>query len=143
MRKQLRAIVSSFKPFRARTSFGSLLRVEDERRSLVIEKRENPRAALLSVRGYVRLAIPEPQVLRIIGAESKANHTDELSSQQIDKSSGKRGPSERSRNDFASSGRRHEHHLFCRAQARRSLATYVWPASETPLSRRAIRSTTR
>jgi prevent-host-death family protein len=71
---------------RARTNFGNLLRrVEDERRSLVIEKRGTPRAVLLSVRDYVRLAAPEPEVLRIIGQESEAKGTDKLSSQQIDK----------------------------------------------------------
>jgi prevent-host-death family protein len=71
---------------RARTNFGDLLRrVEDERRSLVIEKRGTPRAVLLSIRDYVRLAAPEPEVLRIIGEESKAKGTDNLSSQQIDR----------------------------------------------------------
>ena|ERR1700731_3583879 len=71
---------------RARTNFGSLLRqVEDERRSLVIEKRGTPRAVLLSIRDYVRLAAPEPEVLQIIGQESKAKGTDNLSSQEIDR----------------------------------------------------------
>src|ERR1700704_1253311 len=71
---------------RARTSFGRLLQqVEDERRSLVIEKRGVPRAVLLSIRDYVRLAAPEPDVLRVLGKESKAKGTDKLSSQQIDK----------------------------------------------------------
>ena len=70
----------------ARTNFGKLLRrVEDERRSLVIEKRGTPRAVLLSLRDYVRLAAPEPEVLRIIGEESEAKGTDKLSSQQIDR----------------------------------------------------------
>ena len=71
---------------RARTNFGNLLRrVEAERRSLIIEKRGTPRAVLLSIRDYVRLAAPEPEVLRIIGEESKAKGTDSLSSQQIDR----------------------------------------------------------
>lgn len=71
---------------RARTHFGNLLRrVEDERRSLVIEKRGIPRAVLMSIHAYVRLAAPEPEVLRIIGQESKAKGTDKLSSKQIDK----------------------------------------------------------
>ena len=48
---------------RARTSFGQLLRrVEDERRSVVIEKRGTAKAVLLSIRDYVRLATPEPDV---------------------------------------------------------------------------------
>lgn len=71
---------------RARTNFGHLLRrVEDERRSLVIEKRGTPRAVLMSIRDYIRLAAPEPEVLRIIGEESEAQGTDKLSGQKIDK----------------------------------------------------------
>ena len=69
----------------ARANFGKLLRrVEDEGRSLVIEKRGSPRAVLLSIRDYVRLAVPEPEVLRIIGKESKQKGTDKLNSRQID-----------------------------------------------------------
>lgn len=69
----------------ARASFGKLLRrVEGERRSLVIEKRGTPRAVLLSIRDYVRLSAPEPDVLRIIGEESKRKGTDTLTSGQID-----------------------------------------------------------
>src|SRR5580704_919127 len=68
-----------------RTGFGKLLRrVEDEHRSLVIEKRGTPKAVLLSIRDYVRLAAPEPEVLRVIGEESKGNGTDKLTSRQID-----------------------------------------------------------
>jgi len=69
----------------ARTGFGKLLRrVEDERRSVVIEKRGTPRAVLLSIRDYVRLAAPEPEVLRIIGEESRRKGTDKLTSREID-----------------------------------------------------------
>src|SRR5713101_4764431 len=71
---------------RARANFGKLLRrVEDERRSLVIEKRGTPRAILLSIRDYVRLAAPEPEILRIIGEESKRKGTNALTSQEIDR----------------------------------------------------------
>ncbi|MGH9511361.1 MAG: type II toxin-antitoxin system Phd/YefM family antitoxin [Terriglobales bacterium] len=46
----------------ARANFCKLLRrVEDEGRSLVIEKRSSLRAALLSIRDYVRLPVPEPK----------------------------------------------------------------------------------
>jgi len=45
--------------------------VEDESRSLVIEKRGTPKAVLLSIRDYVKLAAPEPEVLRVLGEESK------------------------------------------------------------------------
>ena len=70
---------------RARTNFGKLLqRIEDQRGSLVIEKRGVPRAILLSIRDYVRLAAPEPEVLTIIGEESKAKGMDALTSRQIE-----------------------------------------------------------
>ncbi len=70
----------------ARTNFGKLLRrVEDEGRSLIIEKRGSPRAVLLSIRDYVRLSAPEPEVLRVLGQESKRKGTDRLRSRQIDR----------------------------------------------------------
>jgi prevent-host-death family protein len=70
----------------ARANFGKLLqRVEEEGRSLVIEKRGSPRAVLLSLRDYVRLAVPEPEVLRIIGEESRSKKTNKLSASQIDR----------------------------------------------------------
>lgn len=69
----------------ARTNFGKLLRrVEDEHRSLVIEKRGAPRAILLSLRDYVRLAAPEPEILKIIGEESRKKGTSRLSMKEID-----------------------------------------------------------
>lgn len=70
----------------ARSGFGKLLRwVEDERRSLVIEKRGTPTAVLLSIRDYVRLTAPEPEVLRVVGEESKRKGTNKLSSGRIDR----------------------------------------------------------
>jgi prevent-host-death family protein len=70
----------------ARTGFDELLRrVEDEHCSLVIEKRGTPKAVLLSIRDYVRLAAPEPEVLRVIGEESRRKGTDKLTSRQIAK----------------------------------------------------------
>jgi prevent-host-death family protein len=69
----------------ARTHFGSLLRqVEEDRGSLVIEKRCTPRAVLLSIRDYVRLAAPEPEILKALDEESRQNRTDNLSSREID-----------------------------------------------------------
>jgi prevent-host-death family protein len=68
----------------ARSHFGRLLdRVESEGKSLVIEKRGRPRAVLMSLRDYVRLAVPEPEVLQAIGAESRRKGTSNLSSRQI------------------------------------------------------------
>jgi prevent-host-death family protein len=70
---------------RARANFGRILdQAESEGKSLVIEKRGIPRAVLLSIRDYVKLAAPEPEVLRIVGEESQRNGTDKLTSRQID-----------------------------------------------------------
>jgi prevent-host-death family protein len=70
---------------RARANFGKLLRrVEDERRSLVIEKRGTPKAVLLSIRDYVKLAAPEPEVLRVIGEESERKEMSTLTARQIE-----------------------------------------------------------
>ena len=69
----------------ARSNFGQLLeRVDGEQRSLVIEKRGTPKAVLLSIRDYVKLAAPEPEILRIIGEASERNGTDRMSARQID-----------------------------------------------------------
>jgi prevent-host-death family protein len=68
-----------------RTNLGKILRrVDSERRSVVIERRGSPAAVLLSLPDYVRLAAPEPEVLRAIGQEAKNNRTSALTSRQID-----------------------------------------------------------
>lgn len=70
---------------RARTHFGNLLRqVEENHGSLVIEKRGTPRAVLVSIRDYVRLAAPEPEILKALGEEFRQNRTDTLTSREID-----------------------------------------------------------
>jgi prevent-host-death family protein len=82
----------------ARANFGKLLRrVDDERRSLVIERRGTPKAVLLSIRDYVRLASPEPEVLRAIGLESERNGTSALTSRKIDQIIKASRPSKRKR----------------------------------------------
>ena len=69
---------------RARANFGKLLRcVDDERRSLVIAKRGTPKAVLLSIRDYLRLAAPEPEVLKLIGEQSERNGASTLTSRRI------------------------------------------------------------
>jgi prevent-host-death family protein len=69
-----------------RANLGKLLkRVDTERRSLVIEKRGAPKSILLSLRDYVKLSAPEPEVLRIIGEESERKRTRTLTGAQIDR----------------------------------------------------------
>ncbi|MFY9746961.1 MAG: type II toxin-antitoxin system Phd/YefM family antitoxin [Acidobacteriaceae bacterium] len=69
-----------------RTRLGSILRrVTEEGRSLVVEKRGTPAAVLLNLRDYVKLAAPEPEILKIIGAEAKRNKTTALTPRQIDR----------------------------------------------------------
>jgi hypothetical protein len=69
-----------------RTSFGKRIRrVEKEGRALVIEIPGTTPVVLLSNRDYLRLAVLEPEVLRIVGNESKQKGTAKLNSRQIDK----------------------------------------------------------
>lgn len=85
MPKRKRSHINIVSALRARTHFGSLLRrIQQEPGSLVIEKRGTPRAVLLSIQDYIRLAAPEPEVLQIIGEESKRKGTDALTPKQID-----------------------------------------------------------
>ncbi len=70
----------------ARTHFGKhLRRIESEGGALVIEKRGTPRAIMVSIKEYVRLAAPEPEVLRILGEESKRNRTASLTAREINR----------------------------------------------------------
>jgi prevent-host-death family protein len=70
----------------ARANFGKLLdRVDQQRQSLVIEKRGTPKAVLLSIRDYVKLAAPEPEVLRIIGEEAERDGRSKITSHQIER----------------------------------------------------------
>jgi hypothetical protein len=39
---------------------------------------------LLSIRDYIKLAVPEPEVLRVLGEESKRKGTNTISSRRID-----------------------------------------------------------
>ena len=86
MPKANKSQVFTISALRARASFGKLLsRVENDRHSLIIEKRGTPRAVLLGLQDYVRLAAPEPEVLRLIGEESEVKGTSTLSFSEIDK----------------------------------------------------------
>ena len=85
MSRAARSEASVISALRVRAHFGEVLRrVERDGRSLVIEKRGIPRAVLLSLQEYVRLAAPEPEVLRAIGEDSKRRGTSNLTSRQID-----------------------------------------------------------
>ena len=69
----------------ARSNFGKLLdSVADEQRSVVIEKRGSPKAVLLSIHDYVKLAAPEPEILSIIAEEAERSGASKLTSRQID-----------------------------------------------------------
>jgi len=46
----------------------------------VIKKRGAPKGVLLSIHDYVRLRAPKPEVLRVIGEESRRKGTDMLTS---------------------------------------------------------------
>ena len=58
--------------------------IQTGRRDNIVEKRGTARAVLLSIRDYMRLAAIEPEVLRVIGEESRRTGTDAISSRRID-----------------------------------------------------------
>ena len=70
----------------ARSQFGRILeQVDKQRRSFVIEKRGRPKAILMGIQDYVRLAAPEPEVLRRLGEASARRGTDKITMRQIDR----------------------------------------------------------
>ena len=70
----------------ARSQFGRILNeVERQRRSFVIEKRGSPKAILLGIQDYIRLAAPEPEVLKNLGEASMRRGTDKLSLARVDR----------------------------------------------------------
>ena len=85
MRTRAKSNAQVVPALQARAGFGALLRrVETEGRSLVIEKRGTPRAVLMSLRDYVRLAGPEPEVLRLIGEAAQRNGTSRMKMREIE-----------------------------------------------------------
>ena len=68
----------------ARNKFGQILKqVEKDRRSFVVEKRGSPKAVILSIMDYLKSRAPEPEILRVIGEESKRNKTSRISIKRI------------------------------------------------------------
>ena len=81
--KQNTTVVSALQ---VRSNFGRMLKtVEDGEQSLVIEKRGRPRAVLLGIRQYVKLAAPEPEVLKLIGEAAEREGTNRLTARKIDR----------------------------------------------------------
>lgn len=70
----------------ARSQFGQILdEVDKQRRSFIIEKRGSPKAILLGIQDYIRLAAPEPDILKQLGEASTRRGTDKLTTGQIDR----------------------------------------------------------
>jgi prevent-host-death family protein len=69
----------------ARSRMGALLdQVSLEHRSFVIEKRGQPKAVLLGIEDYIRLAAPEPEILKALGEASIRRGTSRLSTRRIE-----------------------------------------------------------
>ena len=80
---------------------GRLFRSEWNPSGLAIEKRGPPGALLLSIRDDVKLAAPEPELLRI-GEESKRNGTHSMTERQTDQQIKAYRAQEKSADDSAS-----------------------------------------
>lgn len=69
-----------------RSQFGQVLKkLENQSRGFVIEKRGVPKAVLVSIQNYIKLAAPEPEILKSIGQQSIAHSTDKLTMREIDR----------------------------------------------------------
>jgi|SRR5579863_1045543 len=62
-----------------------LKRMASKRHGVVIARNGKPAAVLVSVLEYARLASPEPEVLRLLGEDSRRQGTDRLNAKQIDR----------------------------------------------------------
>jgi len=70
----------------ARTQFGRVLdEVSENQRSFIIKKRGSPKAVLLGIQTYLKLAAPEPEVLKAMGEGSIRRGTDKLTTRQVDR----------------------------------------------------------
>ena len=86
IKKSLNTASNVVSALTARSQFGRILdQVDKQRRSFVIEKRGSPKAVLLGVQDYIRLAAPEPDILKSIGEASVRRGTDKLTKRQIDR----------------------------------------------------------
>ncbi len=84
-KRKLASLPNVVSALRARTQFGRILKqVDKDRKSFVVEKRGSPKAIILSVADYIRLAAPEPEILKIVGQDSKQKGTNRLTMRQID-----------------------------------------------------------
>ena len=84
--KTVKAMPNVISALTARNRFGKMLdEVDKQRRSFVIEKRGSPKAILLGIQDYIRLAAPEPEILKRIGDASIRRGTDRITMSQIDK----------------------------------------------------------
>lgn len=69
----------------ARSQLGQILdEVDKDHRSFVIEKRGSPKAILLGIQDYIRLAAPEPEILKSLGEASTRRGTHKLTAAHVD-----------------------------------------------------------
>ena len=69
----------------ARSQFDQILRrAAKQQARFVIEDKGMPQAILIGIRDFIKMAAPEPKILKIIGEESKRKGTNKLTMRQID-----------------------------------------------------------
>lgn len=68
----------------ARTQFGQIMRrANRERERFVVGKRGEPQVVIMGIRDYINTIAPAPEILRLIGEESKRRGTDKLTMREI------------------------------------------------------------
>ncbi len=79
------ATTRSISAIQARSHFGKILdQASSQPRPVVVHKHGVPKAVILGIQEYIRLAAPEPPILRVIGERSVQRGTDKLSAKDID-----------------------------------------------------------
>src|SRR5437870_1008482 len=69
----------------ARTQLAEIMRrATQEQTQFVVRRRGEPQVVILSIQEYIKLAAPEPEILRLIGEASKRKGTNKLTMREID-----------------------------------------------------------
>lgn len=75
----------SISAIEARSHLGQILdQASRQPRPVVVHKHGVPKAVILGIQEYIRLAAPEPAIVRVIGERSVQRGTDKLSAKEID-----------------------------------------------------------
>jgi Antitoxin Phd_YefM, type II toxin-antitoxin system len=69
----------------ARTQLGQIIkRASEQNERFVVRRRGESQVIIMGIADYIKLAAPEPEILKLIGEESKRKGTNKLTMREID-----------------------------------------------------------